>query len=105
MDTKELTKLARSLKLPSSSTIFLGDRIKWTKHGGHAGKSTLEKVEEAARAAGFIDEAKVAGASPDGSYVGGEKVLVKENVSVRMGYSYGVTASGNSFWVSVDVKE
>lgn len=104
MDLKDLKKLARTLKLPGSSEFF-ENSITWRKSGGHAGDNAISKVLEAARQAGFLPQKSTHSGNPDGSRVGSGTTYVKDNVTLAVGSSYGVTKSDNRFYIRVTVTE
>ena len=108
MDTKEFKKILKLLKVPSAACIsaFPGDQISatWSKSGGHAGSKVLQRVREAARAAGFKVASEGTHGTPDGSHMGSGNELVKDGVTVGCASSYGVTAFENHFYIHVTAK-
>lgn len=106
MELKDLKKLARTLKMPGSSELIAGDTsssISWSKKGGFAGDKAIAKVVEAATANGFIKTDRREGGTPDGSTVGHGTVYSKDNVTLNVHSSYGVTQAYNRYSIRVTV--
>jgi len=105
MDPKEFKKLAAQLKLPAGGS-FYGKSWVWNKRHGHAGAKTLERVREAARAAGWHPSPTTDNSTPDGSVVGrGRGFVSPEGHVLTTSSSYGATAYDNSFSINLKFVE
>lgn len=104
MELNQFKKVLKSLKVPAAAVIYQpgGQCLaRWVKKGGHAGSTSIARVRTAALANGFKNSGDVGGVSGDGASVTGQTVLIKGEVAVVLGGTYGVTASDNRFIIEV----
>jgi hypothetical protein len=102
MDTKQFKKILRSIKMPSGAEVY-DTSAHWKKRGGHAGKNAIIRVAESARDAGFVLADAASSSTPDGARVGSGTRYVKDNITIILSSSYGVTAYDNRFSIDVYV--
>lgn len=99
----ELKRLAKALKLPSSTT-FKNKEAFWKKRGGLAGDDILRKVSNSAIAAGFKEVDYDTDGRPDGGYVGNTWVYAKESWTLTLHNWFGAIPSENSYSISLSKK-
>jgi len=102
--TKYQMKLMKLL--PAGRKFGFGaESAKWGKRGGHAGKEMIGKSVAKFKSAGFKEIKSTSGNSPDGNVVNYGNVLQdKDGNQLDYDSSYGVTASSNSFDMTLKFK-
>lgn len=104
MDAKEFAKVAKSIKMPSGTVLkektYPGHFLlaEWTKSGGHAGATAIQRVAENARKLGFKDSTVDSTNNSDGSVMGTKSCLRnKDGVTLEWVKSYGPVKAYNYF--------
>lgn len=98
IDIRKLLRLNGIRKFPAK-TMFLSDKAKWDKDGGHAGRRTVYDMLDQVKKAGWKNGEDLGGVHPDGSTVTNSESYYSPDGGIEFSYwaHYGSTSYDNMF--------
>jgi hypothetical protein len=98
----ELKKMAKTIGMPSG-TKMARLSAKWSTTN-NSGRNSMFKMRQKLKALGFEEVNNQGTGTPDGSYMGGAEVCVKDNWMVTLRSSFGATKHDNYYSIVLSWK-